>query len=214
MYANNFSARALILAASLAAASSGASAQGAQALLPEELAAAQNAAQTQAVQPGAGAQLPAPSPVSQVPLRTRATAAAIAEINEKMSVMQAQLAELELEAKIAAKRAEISHSKNGGASQIDDGFTPTVLEIGGADGKLIASLMMPGSNVQTVRVGDTVGGWTVKRISVDALTLARGKDVKRLSFGSGPATPAPGVAAPLGSGIMGGAAPNQGMRLP
>jgi hypothetical protein len=118
--------------------------------------------------------------------RISPSAAAIAVINERMSVMQAQLLQLELEARIEAKRAEIHGMKSAGAPILDDGFAPTVLEIGGIDGNLTASLVVPGGNVQIVRVGDAVNGWTVRHISVNALTLAKGKTVKRLAFGSSP----------------------------
>lgn len=138
---------------------------------------------------------PAPAvPAPPIAFRTSAAASAIANINERMSVKEAELAELELDAKIVNKRAEIDNLRRGPSAPTDDGFTPTVLEIGGADGKLTASLVMHGGNVQTVRVGDMVGGWEVRKITVDALTLARGKETKRLAFG---ASPAP-VAAPAG----------------
>ncbi|QHE89338.1 type IV pilus biogenesis protein PilP [Hydrogenophaga sp. BPS33] len=115
-----------------------------------------------------------------------------------MSVKEAELSELELDAKLEAKRSEIAHLKRGPASQADDGSTPAVLEIGGVDGKFVASLVMPGGNVQSVRVGDTVGGWGVRQITVDAITLGRGKESKRLTFGAA-ATPAAGAAVPPGA---------------
>lgn len=153
-----------------------------------------NAAPSQVVSAQAVPGAPVAAPVAaNHNARISPSAAAIAAINERMSVMQAQLLQLELEARIEAKRAEIHGMKSAGAPVLDDGFAPTVLEIGGIDGNLTASLVVPGGNVQIVRVGDAVNGWTVRQITVSALTLAKGKTVKRLAFGSSPtsaATPA------------------------
>ena len=129
-----------------------------------------------------------------VTLRTSEAANTIAEINERMSVMQAQLAQLELQAKIAAKNDEIRRY-NKAPEVMDDGFTPAVVEIGGVDGKLTANLLVQGGNIQTVRVGDKVGAWDIKAISIDSLTMSRGKDLKRLSFGSYVQTPQQGPGA-------------------
>ena len=71
----------------------------------------------------------------------------------------------------------------------------------GVDGKLMANLMVQGGNIQTVRVGDKVGGWDIKSISIDSLTMSRGKETKRLSFGSYVQTPQP--AAPQGPQVPG-----------
>lgn len=121
-----------------------------------------------------------PPPVS---MRTSEAANQIAEINERMSVMQAQLAKLELQAKIAAKNDEIR--RFGRLPETgDESLSPTVTEISGIDGRLTANLLVASGNIQTVRVGDQVGGWTVRSISIDSLTIARGKETKRLSFGS------------------------------
>lgn len=210
MFASKVSVGSLVITAALTVVSPGAAAQNDQKLLPEEMVGAPTAQRVQTEQ-AVQTQQPLHAPVVQVPASTRATAAEIADINEKMSVLQAKLAKLDLEAKIAAKLAEIASQKGAGAHSTDDGFNPSVLEIGGADGKLTASLMMPGSNVQTVRVGDVVGGWTVRSIRVDSLSLSRGKETKRLSFGSGASTPVP--ATPLATGIM-SANPMPGIRLP
>lgn len=170
---------------------------GALAAAVMSIASAQPVVATAEATPQAAASPTAPAPVVPAPsiaTRNSAAASAIANINERMSVKEAELAELELDAKIVNKRAEIDSLRRGPSAPLDDGINPTVLEIGGADGKLTASLVMYGGNVQTVRVGDMVGGWEVRRITVDALTLARGKETKRLAFG---ASPAP-VAAPVG----------------
>lgn len=127
-------------------------------------------------------------PAPPIVMRTSVSASEIAAINERMSVMQAQLAELELQVKIAAKRDEIRRL-NAGPIVPDDGFTPSVVEIGGIDGKLTANLMMQGGNVQAVRVGDRIGGWQIKDITIDSLTMVKGKESKRLAFGTAVAQP-------------------------
>lgn len=162
-------------------------------------------AQAQAVpslaQSGAStASTPPPTTAAPLALRTSESANLIAEINERMSVMQARLAELELQAKIAAKNDEIRRFGKQ-PEGMDEGFTPAVMEISGVDGKLMANLMVQGGNIQTVRVGDKVGGWDIKAISIDSLTMARGKETKRLSFGSYVQSPQP--AASQGSQVPG-----------
>lgn len=124
-----------------------------------------------------------PVPAAPVPMRTSEAANQIAEINERMSVMQAQLAQLELQAKIAAKNDEIRRL-GAAPTSVDEGFTPGVIEINGIDGRLSASLAVQGGNVQTVRVGDRIGEWTVRAISIDSVTISRGQETKRLGFGS------------------------------
>ncbi|PZO21602.1 MAG: hypothetical protein DCF26_01385 [Burkholderiales bacterium] len=121
-------------------------------------------------------------------MRNSVSASEIALINERMSVMQASLAELELQVKMATKRDEL-RKLNSGPIVADDGFTPSVVEIGGMDGKLTANLMMQGGNVQAVRVGDRIGGWQIKDITIDSLTMVKGKESKRLAFGTAVATP-------------------------
>ncbi len=109
----------------------------------------------------------------------------IADINERIAVLSARLAELEVESKIAQKRAEIDKTKNiDSGPNGSDNFIPTVAHIDGVDGKLKASLYMQGGALQSVRVGDTVGSWKIKDIKMDAVTLQKGKEVKRLGFGS------------------------------
>ncbi len=121
-------------------------------------------------------------------MRNSVSASEIALINERMSVMQASLAELELQVKMATKRDEL-RKLNSGPIVADDGFTPSVVEIGGMDGKLTANLMMQGGNVLAVRVGDRIGGWQIKDITIDSLTMVKGKESKRLAFGTAVAQP-------------------------
>lgn len=150
------------------------------------------AAQQRPVVPSAPAVVVAtpapPAPATPPAMRNSVSASEIALINERMSVMQASLAELELQVKMATKRDEL-RKLNSGPIVADDGFTPSVVEIGGMDGKLTANLMMQGGNVQAVRVGDRIGGWQIKDITIDSLTMVKGKESKRLAFGTAVAQP-------------------------
>ncbi len=140
---------ALLLIGSTATAQSGAT--GANAV-PADLV---QAAQQRPVVPSAPAVVVAtpapPAPATPPAMRNSVSASEIALINERMSVMQATLAELELQVKMATKRDEL-RKLNSGPIVADDGFTPSVVEIGGMDGKLTANLMMQGGNVQAVRL--------------------------------------------------------------
>lgn len=121
-------------------------------------------------------------------------AAEIAAINERIAVMAAQLAELEMRAKIAAKQSEIKAAKSLGkehSSTLDDSFIPSVSEISGIDGRIWAVLNMRGGNTQTVRVGDQVGGWRVAEILPDSVTVQKGSERARLAFGPGAPQPQP-----------------------
>jgi len=129
----------------------------------------------------------------------------VRQINEDIAVLSAQLQKLELEAKIAGKEAEKQRSEGTGTKA---GFLgqpldemPVVRAIDGMDGKLVATLAMRGGMVQTVRQGEKFGAWTTNAITVNAVTLARGKEIVRLPFGNEP----PSAINPFGqpSGIGG-----------
>lgn len=109
----------------------------------------------------------------------------IANINERLAVLSAQLAELEMQAKIAEKQAELNKAKNPVASNtFSDNYVPSVDYIDAVDGKYKASLYLQGGNTQSVRVGDKVGAWTVKQIKMDSVTVQKGKEIVHLGFGA------------------------------
>lgn len=127
---------------------------------------------------------PAAPAAQAVPSRPSREAAQIAEINERIAVMSAQLAELEMQSKISAKRTEIEKAEAASRGlAINDDFIPSVREISGVDGRVWAVLNVPGGNTQTVRVGDRVGAWQVTQILRDSVSVKRGKETIRLSFG-------------------------------
>lgn len=118
------------------------------------------------------------------------TAEQLARINESIALLNAQKAELELKAQIAAKHAEISKSGFSlpgegdamRARQTPEGPLPTVRSIEGMDGNLRAMVVIKGSVLQSVRQGERLlGDWTVTDITPNALTMKRGAEIVRLA---------------------------------
>lgn len=129
--------------------------------------------------PSAEAQPTMVKPVISV----NASAKEIADINERLAVLNARFAELEMQSKIAEKKSELNKANNPNANLTED-FAPSVAFIDGVDGKLKAVLYVEGGNTQSVTVGDKVGLWKVKAIKMDSVTVQKGKEVKHLGFGS------------------------------
>lgn len=144
----------------------------------------------------------AQSPAVSGPSQPGRDASRIAAINERIAVMSAELAELEMQAKISAKRSEIDKaSETSRAFAMEESFIPSVKEISGIDGRVWAVLNVMGGNTQTVRVGDRVGGWRVVQILPDSVTVKRGNDTIHLSFGfSAPQPQAAGQGGQVGQG--------------
>lgn len=114
-----------------------------------------------------------------------AAAEQIANINERLAVLSAQLAEIEMQAKIAEKQTELNKARNPTVPSLySDSYIPSVDYIDGVDGKYKASLYIQGGNTQLVRVGEKVGAWTVKQIKMDSVTVQKGKEVVYLGFGA------------------------------
>ena len=129
----------------------------------------------------------APSSVPQIKPSAKVSqeAAEIAAINQRIAVMAARLAELEMQAKIKAKESEIAKgmSTDSGMSKIDDNVIPSVSEISGIDNKIWAVLNVRGGT-QTVRVGDVAAGWRVTKIRSDSVTVEKLGKKLILSFGN------------------------------
>ena len=141
----------------------------------------------------------APDPVTAPdPITTKQMADEIATINERLALMSAQLAELDLKAKIVQKVAEIQKIESG---ETDKGNSaspsavsaqatitepqqswPTVRDVSGVDGKLRATLRMGDGKMRTIHQGDDVQGWTVKSIKVSGVTLSKGNRETELDF--------------------------------
>jgi type IV pilus biogenesis protein PilP len=116
------------------------------------------------------------------------SAAEIQKINENMTVLQAQLSELELKAKIAAKQREISTQAGGDALSVfgSKNGNPSVVSVAGLRGNLEAILVFPGGATQRVKVGDAIDDRRVAKVAVNEVVLTdlKGKNVQRLAFGA------------------------------
>lgn len=138
----------------------------------------------------------APEPVTAPnPLATKQMADEIATINERLALMSAQLAELDLKAKIVQKVAEIQKIESDGPDAKGPGASPspapisepvklwpTIRDVSGIDGKLRATLIMGNGKTRTIQAGDDVQGWTVKSIKVSGVTLVKGERETQLDF--------------------------------
>lgn len=109
----------------------------------------------------------------------------IKTINEDVAVLSARLSEMEVRAKIAGKQQEIDRL-GGTGDPSSSKELPVVRAIEGSGGRMMAILAIGGGTTQTVVKGDTIGEWTVNKIDVNSVVLARGKQVVRLGFGSEP----------------------------
>ncbi len=141
-------------------------------------------AQTSAAPPPAA---PA-QPQVHAPPMSAAAAEKIQVINENMTILQAQLNELELKAKIAAKQKELNGMQGGSTfsalgSSLGD---PSVIYTQGLKGHVEALLAFPGGVVQRVKPGDIVGDRKISRVSLNevAFTDLNGKNERRLAFGT------------------------------
>lgn len=152
--------------------------------------------------PSSYAQAPAPgSPEAAAPSvatalpsspMSAATAAEIQKINENMTVLQAQLNQLELKAKIATKQREISAQAGGDAlsSFGSKSGNPSVVSVSGLKGSLEAVLVFPGGVTQRVKTGDVIDDRRVSTVAVNEVVLTdlKGKNVQRLGFGTSATT--------------------------
>lgn len=113
---------------------------------------------------------------------SRNRAEEIAATNERLGVLAARLAELEMQVKISSKLDELNKSKT---SNFDTNDLPTVTGISGVDSVLKATLMLSNGRTQSARIGDMVGLWKITDIQMDSVTVKQGKQVVKLGFGSG-----------------------------
>ena len=125
------------------------------------------------------------SPQMKQSAKVSQEAAEIAAINQRVAVMAARLAELEMQAKIKAKESEIAKgtSTDSDMPRIVDNVIPSVSEISGIDNKIWAVLNVRGGT-QTVRVGDVAAGWRVTKIMADSVAVEKMGKKLLLSFGN------------------------------
>lgn len=126
----------------------------------------------------------------------QSTAEQLQRINESIAILSAQRQEIELRAQIATKQFEIDRASHVDVTNIDRARHPVVRSIEGADGKMSATLVFGSGVQQVVRRGDSIpGGWTITRISIDAVQIVRGKEKVRLAYGYEPPPAMPTMSA-------------------
>ena len=115
----------------------------------------------------------------------------IQRINERMALLQAQLNELELQARISAKRKEIDSA--GHSPRTDSVFArraglPSVQSVAGVKGRLEAVLVFANGVTQRVQAGDVLEDRRVAKVSRNEVVLTdlHGRSVQRLAFGGAP----------------------------
>lgn len=139
---------------------------------------------------------------------SKTSAGEIQKINESMTVLSARLAQVELEAKIAAKEKEIGglnsapSLKAGPLSGLDG--MPSVVSVAGLKGKLEARLAFPSGGFLRVKAGDVIGNRKILSIAINEVVLAdvNGKNPQRLAFGSSAQTREASAAMPLPAGPL------------
>lgn len=136
--------------------------------------------------PAAKAQTPAPMAYEQS--QNSPAAMEIQRINENMTVLQAQLNQLELQVKVAGKKRDLS-GLNGDAAQSSFNSkkgNPSVVSVAGLKGQLEAVLVFPGSSTQRVKEGDIIDDRRVVKVSANEVILSdlKGKNIQRLTFGT------------------------------
>ena len=147
---------------------------------PSSYAQAPAAGSTEAAATSVAAALPSASV-------SAATAAEIQKINENMTVLQAQLNQLELKAKIATKQREISVQTGDSLSSFGSkSGNPSVVSVSGLKGSLEAVLVFPGGVTQRVKTGDVIDDRRVAKVAINEVVLTdlKGKNVQRLGFGA------------------------------
>lgn len=141
----------------------------------------------------------------------------VAEINERMALLSAELGELELKAKIAAKLSEIDNigkkEKTGTLNlstsdiqmpSLSTTTMPVIKSIEGIDGHLKALIEVRGKGTRTVHVGDEISGWKVRSIRVDGVTIEKDKKTQQLYFSSSNAQTRATVSGSGNTGVAGG----------
>ena len=141
------------------------------------------------------APVPAPAPTAQKvqPMPTvtanSGTAHEIQKINESMTILQAQLNQLELQVKVATRKNDLNkiNGTGNGFSSFDSAKgNPSVVSVAGLKGALEAILVFPGGATQRVKAGDVIDDRRIEKISVNEVILTdlKGKNSQRLAFGT------------------------------
>lgn len=142
------------------------------------------------------------------------TVSEIMRLNDEIQALQLELKRVDLQAQIAAKKAESAPRSvaslptsglpppiPGGAGGRSLGEMPVVTGLEGVDGKLRATLAMSGEGTVVVAEGDVLsGGWRVEQITEASVSVRRDKERRSLLFsrGSAPRQSPDGMGSPTG----------------
>ena len=139
-------------------------------------------------QPATATTAPAAVPLPSSAM-SAATAAEIQKINEQMTLLQAQLNQLELKARIASKQKEINGTP--AVAPVQSSFdmkngNPSVVSVAGLKGNLEAVLVFPGGVTTRVKAGDVIDERRVAKVAINEVVLTdlKGRNVQRLAFGT------------------------------
>lgn len=130
---------------------------------------------------------PAVVATTQPAISASATALEIQKINENMTMLQAQLNQLDLQVQVATKKRDLSgiNGEAPGFSSFDaKKGNPSIVSVAGINGKLEAVLVFPGGATQRVKEGDVIDERKVTKVSRNevVLTQLKGNKTQRLSF--------------------------------
>jgi type IV pilus biogenesis protein PilP len=149
--------------------------------------------------------------------KTSGTVSEIMRLNDEIQGLQLELKRVDLQAQIAAKKAETAPRSAaplptsgpsslppplpGGADGRGFGAMPMVTGLEGVDGKLRATLAMSGEGSVIVAEGDVLpGGWRVEHITEASVIVRKDKERRSLPFGreAVPGLSRTGAGAPAG----------------
>lgn len=105
----------------------------------------------------------------------------ITAITERVHMLNAKKAEMDLRSEIAKREQELERYGSGRFQSHAGQAIAVVKTIEGIDGRLLATLTYPTGEEESVRVGDEIKGkWKVAKIDIRSVYLKRGKEKIRL----------------------------------
>lgn len=121
------------------------------------------------------------------PAHAASVAEEVAKLNESIVLLKAQKQALEIQLEIANKQNELRQLGGTSTTNPVADVLPVVRGIEGVDGRFVATLSFGNGMQQRVKAGEKIhGNWTVAQIDVGSVTLLRGSERVRLSFGIDP----------------------------
>lgn len=115
----------------------------------------------------------------------------ITAITERVHVLNARKAEMDVRAQIAAIKQELDRYQGlGRFESIEERLMPSIKTIEGVDGRMLATISYASGHEESVRVGDVIRGkWKVTQIDIRCVHLQRGKEKTRLYLSHAQMTP-------------------------